>query len=86
MSVNLPSSFPCEIPGCKKVYYNSSHLRRHQQCHDRPKPYRCPVPECDHAYAKKSQLKQHQAVVHGGKALYTCGESVTQGGPLNLGP
>ncbi|XP_023706197.1 transcription factor IIIA-like isoform X2 [Cryptotermes secundus] len=70
-------SHPCEVPGCKKAYFNSSHLRRHMTTSHRAESLlktllKCPHPSCIVELSSSCSLKRHCWRIHERQHLFTC--------------
>ncbi|KAI1299504.1 hypothetical protein EDD11_006467 [Mortierella claussenii] len=62
-------SFPCEFPGCDKVFARLYNLKSHSRTHTDERPFVCS--HCQLAFARNHDLKRHVRI-HGGDKSFIC--------------
>ncbi|KAF8985006.1 hypothetical protein BGZ46_006296 [Entomortierella lignicola] len=62
-------SFPCEFPGCDKVFARLYNLKSHSRTHTDERPFVCS--SCQLAFARNHDLKRH-VKIHGGDKSFLC--------------
>lgn len=60
----------CNVPGCGKIFNDSSSLRKHMMTHGE-RQYVCAVDGCGKRFLDNSKLKRHQ-LVHTGEKPFKC--------------
>lgn len=60
----------CNVPGCGKIFQDSSSLRKHMMTHGE-RQYICAVDGCGKRFLDNSKLKRHQ-LVHTGEKPFKC--------------
>ncbi|POR33778.1 Zinc finger protein klf1 [Tolypocladium paradoxum] len=55
-----PRRFPCEHPGCDKIYSRAEHLQRHQLNHNPKEIFRCDIGDCDQKFVRLDLLVRHK--------------------------
>ncbi|KAK2056998.1 hypothetical protein LY76DRAFT_120745 [Colletotrichum caudatum] len=55
-----PRRFPCDHPGCDKLYSRAEHLQRHQLNHNPKDIFFCDIPDCDQKFVRADLLARHK--------------------------
>ncbi|KAI1812790.1 fungal-specific transcription factor domain-containing protein [Poronia punctata] len=55
-----PKKFPCDWPGCDKIYSRHEHLQRHQLNHEPRQIFKCDVPDCNQMFVRQDLLMRHK--------------------------
>ncbi|RFU25994.1 hypothetical protein B7463_g10351, partial [Scytalidium lignicola] len=63
--------YECTIAGCKKSFYQKTHLDIHERAHTGVKPYPCKEPGCGRSFSQLGNLKTHERR-HTGERPYSC--------------
>ncbi|WVQ94962.1 hypothetical protein IAU59_002052 [Kwoniella sp. CBS 9459] len=54
--------YRCEREGCEKSFWTATHLKRHEEMHDRAEVYACE--QCESSFNKAHLLREHVALAH----------------------
>nr|XP_036578474.1 C2H2 transcription factor [Colletotrichum truncatum]KAF6785717.1 C2H2 transcription factor [Colletotrichum truncatum] len=52
-----PKKYICDVDGCGKSFYQSTHLDTHKRAHTGEKPYACNWPRCGRTFSQPGNLK-----------------------------
>ncbi|KAI9335496.1 hypothetical protein BDR26DRAFT_785843, partial [Obelidium mucronatum] len=55
----LPRRYPCQIPGCDKVFQRRYHMVSHLATHTAFKPFSCSEKGCTSSFRRPQDLKRH---------------------------
>ncbi|KID73365.1 Zinc finger protein klf1 [Metarhizium brunneum] len=55
-----PRRFPCEHPGCDKIYSRAEHLQRHELNHNPKEIFKCDIGDCDQKFVRLDLLARHK--------------------------
>ncbi|OLN84906.1 Asparagine-rich zinc finger protein AZF1 [Colletotrichum chlorophyti] len=66
-----PKRYICDVDGCGKSFYQSTHLDTHKRAHTGEKPYVCNWPRCDRTFSQPGNLKTHMRR-HTGEKPFRC--------------
>ncbi|KAK2036762.1 hypothetical protein LZ31DRAFT_614322 [Colletotrichum somersetense] len=61
----------CDVDGCGKSFYQSTHLDTHRRAHTGEKPYQCNWPRCGRTFSQPGNLKTHMRR-HTGEKPFRC--------------
>ncbi|KAK0376174.1 hypothetical protein CLIM01_06492 [Colletotrichum limetticola] len=72
-SLDAPKTkrYVCDIDGCGKSFYQSTHLDTHKRAHTGEKPYKCTWPNCERTFSQPGNLKTHMRR-HTGEKPFRC--------------
>jgi len=66
-----PKRYICDVEGCGKSFYQSTHLDTHRRAHTGEKPYQCNWPRCGRTFSQPGNLKTHMRR-HTGEKPFRC--------------
>ncbi|KAF0331384.1 C2H2 transcription factor [Colletotrichum asianum] len=66
-----PKKYICDVDGCGKSFYQSTHLDTHKRAHTGEKPYACNWPRCGRTFSQPGNLKTHMRR-HTGEKPFRC--------------